>query len=123
MIETMVVFALISCKKDEVPTANCAKVDTVFFSTSIMPILNANCNLPGCHSGGNPSGNLNLEDGKAYKQLLKKGSGYVDTDAPETSVLYSSLVTSTNQMPPSGRLDECSIALIKSWMQQKAKNN
>ncbi len=97
--------------------------DSVSFSKNIIPILKSNCSTTNCHSGNFPEGNLNLESGVAYARLSKKGSGYIDTINPKNSVLYSSLVSQSNPMPPTGRLDDCSVKLIYKWMQQKAKNN
>jgi hypothetical protein len=102
---------------------NMANPDTVLYSKNIQTLFTANCSLSGCHSGSSPQGGLNLETGLSYPELLKKGSGYVDTLNPERSVLYSSLVSTTQPMPPMGNLDKCDIELIKKWMLQKAKNN
>ncbi len=101
----------------------CALPDTISFQRNILPIFQTNCALSGCHSGNFPTGNLNLEASKAYSQLLKKGSGYVDTLHPENSVLYSSLVSISDPMPPTGSLDPCKIEEITTWMRQKARNN
>lgn len=95
----------------------------VSFSKDIQPILQKNCSTVGCHSGSSPKKNFNLETSVAYNQLLKPGSGYVDTLNPRYSVVYSSLVSTSSRMPPSGRLDPCSIDMIEKWMLQKAKNN
>jgi hypothetical protein len=104
-------------------SAPCTLPDTVSFQGHIVPLLSQNCALPDCHSGNSPQGNLNLEAAKAYSQLMKKGSGYIDTIRPQNSVLYSSLVSVTDPMPPTGKLNSCDIQLIVNWMAQKAKNN
>ena len=105
-------------------TAECKEViPTVSFSKDINPILTANCANTSCHAGNNPEGNLNLESSKAYASLLKKGSGYVDTIHPKSSVLYSSLTSITNPMPPKGALSACDLKRIEIWMKQGAKNN
>jgi hypothetical protein len=95
----------------------------VSFKNDIQPILQENCSTSGCHSGSDPAGDFNLEASMAYAQLLEAGSGYVDTINPKYSVVYSSLLSTSNPMPPSGHLDKCSIDLIEKWMLQKAKNN
>jgi hypothetical protein len=107
------------------PAVDCSKVipDTVSFSKNVQPILTNNCAITNCHSGPSPEGKLNLEAANAYSQLMKKGSGYVDTINPQISVLQSYLQSKSNPMPPTGNLDECSIELISQWMKQKAKNN
>jgi hypothetical protein len=111
--------------EDIAPVVDCTSVipDTVSFSKNIQPILTSNCAISNCHSGSSPAGKLNLENAKAYSQLIKKGSGYVDTINPGVSVLQSALRSYSSPMPPTGKLDECSIELITEWMKQKAKNN
>ncbi len=107
------------------PDKGCEQVlvDTVSFTRDIQPILTQNCAVSGCHSGNDPRSNFNLDASVAYAQLMEQGSGYVDTINPKISVVYSSLVSKSQPMPPSGRLNQCSIDLIEKWMQQNAKNN
>lgn len=97
--------------------------DTVSFNKDIVPIFNAHCNSSGCHSGKNPAGGLSLEASVAYSQLLKKGSGYVDTLKPQYSILYLQMKSKSDPMPPSGRLNDCKINAVYTWIQQKAHNN
>lgn len=112
-------------KESIVPQKDCTDIapDTVSFSHNIQPILAKNCSKSGCHSGTQPKGNFNLEASVAYDQLLEPGSGYVDTITPKYSVVYSSLVSTSEPMPPSGKLSQCDIDLIEKWMAQGAKNN
>ena len=129
----VLLFFLYSCRYDKyemptpdqknVSTCNVLQQDSVYFKKNVLPILSKNCGVSGCHAGPNPEGNFNLEAVKAYTSLLQKGSGYVDTVNPNNSVVISSLNSVSNPMPPTGRLDDCSIKLIYKWMQQKAKNN
>jgi hypothetical protein len=97
--------------------------DTVSFSRDIIPLFNQHCNTAGCHSGSNPKGNLNLEPTLAYSQLMKNGSGYIDTINPLFSVLHASMNSVSNPMPPIGRLDKNKLDLVLKWIEQKAKNN
>ncbi len=101
----------------------CTTPDLVSFSKDIIPIFNQHCNNAGCHVGTSPAGKLNLEASAAYNQLQKKGSGYIDTINPNFSVLYASMISISNPMPTSGKLDDCTINLVLKWIQQKAKNN
>jgi hypothetical protein len=106
------------------PALDCTpKITTVSFATDINPILTANCATSGCHSGTTPEGNLNLEAARAYDALQKRGSGYIDTINPQSSVLYSSLVSISDPMPPNGQLSPCDLKRIEMWMKQGAKNN
>ncbi len=107
----------IEIKKD------CATPATVSFNQDVLPIFNAQCSTPGCHTSAAHEGSLNLEASAAYNQLSSSGSGYIDTLHPEFSLLYSKLITASGTMPPTGKLDDCKINLILKWIQQKAKNN
>jgi hypothetical protein len=111
---------LISCKKKE-KKVECTTIETVSFSKDIIPIFNSNC--ISCHSGSNPSGKLNLEESVAYSNLMESKSGYINIDNPTQSVLYASMIATSNPMPPNGKLDKCTTDLILKWIQQKAQNN
>ncbi len=97
--------------------------DSVTFQKDILPILSTNCALASCHSGSAPAGDLNMERSKAYSQLSKSGTGYLIPYNPNSSLLYSQLVSVSQPMPPTGSLDICNIQLIKNWIAQGAKNN
>jgi hypothetical protein len=105
------------------PLTTCTLPATVSFNQHIVPILNQHCNTSGCHAGSRPSGNLNLEASVAYTALMKKGSGYIDTLTPNYSLLYAQMNSSSNPMPPKGKLDKCTLDTVLKWIQQKAKNN
>jgi len=118
-----------SCRNDAgepaTPRADCV-IDTipvVSFSKNIIPIFNSYCTDAGCHSGTNPAAKLSLEASVAYSQLMKKGTGYVNIQDPGYSILYSEMNSTSDPMPPTGRLDACTIALVYKWIQQQAKNN
>lgn len=102
---------------------NCLPADSVSFSKHIIPILNKNCSTSGCHTGFNPEGNLNLDASVAYASLTNPRKGYTDTSNPKFSVLYSSLISESDPMPPNGRMDYCEIDQIVSWMKKGAKND
>lgn len=106
-----------------VPPACSIVADSISFSKHIQPIFDKNCTLSGCHGGNLPAGNLSLESTLSYSRLIRKGSGYVDSINPKRSVLYSALISTNNPMPPSGKLDDCTLELIEQWMSQNAKNN
>jgi len=122
-------FAMSSCVWDKAKpiTTNdikaCDTIVTVSFTKDVLPIFNAHCIDAGCHSGTNPAGNLSLESSVAYAQLMKSGSGYVDTVNPNYSLLYAQMASVSNPMPPTGKLDDCTLNLVLKWIQQKAKNN
>jgi hypothetical protein len=98
-------------------------MDSVSFSTDIVPLFNTYCNISGCHSGSSPEGNFNLESSIAYMELMKPGTGYIDTVTPGFSVLYTQLISVSQPMPPTGKLDDCRIEMVLKWIEQGAKNN
>ena len=115
-----------SCSYHKVDlTPACSIPATVSFKNNILPIFRTYCNQSGCHSGSMPAGHLNLEDSVAYAQLMKSGTGNIDTINPSASVLYAQMNSSggAGLMPPTGKLDDCTLQLILTWIQQKAKNN
>ncbi len=124
LISFMLTIGLFSCtyRKENIKIS-CEPPETVSFAQDIMPILNASCNLSGCHSGSSPEGNLDLSPVNAYLQLTTGSAGYVDTVNPEFSVLTASMRSVSSPMPPSGNLDDCSIELVMKWIEQKAPNN
>lgn len=116
--------ALTSCTYEKAQlNISCDIPQQVSFSNDIIPVFNKHCNTAGCHSGASPTGGLNLESTVAYTQLMSSGSGYIDTITPKYSVLHASMSDASNPMPPTGKLDKCTLDLIYKWIEQKAKNN
>ena len=119
---SVTLFLTASCKKATVEEV-CTPPQTVSYKRDIQPIFNTNCANSGCHSGKKPAGSLNLEASVAFANLSDSKSGYIDTVNPTASLLYTSMTSVTNPMPPNGRLSKCSTDLILKWIEQKAKNN
>jgi hypothetical protein len=117
---------LVCCKKsDTTPTVvscSTALPDSISFRRDVLPIL-AKCSLPACHIGGRPKGNLNLEAASAYAQLRQPGSGYLNSLKPESSVLYISITNNSQPMPPTGKIPDCEIAILRKWMVQGSMDN
>ena len=115
-----------SCSKDkkELPCNKSLVKDSISFNKDLTAsVFHLHCSLSGCHSGGRPAGNLNLEDSVAYSQLMKNGSGYIDTLNPNYSLLYIQMNSDAPTMPPSGKLDDCTINAVLQWIKEGAKNN
>jgi len=113
-----------ACTYEKVePFTDCKTPEVVSFKRDIQPIFDTHCNNAGCHGGNTPAGNLNLEASQAFAQLWRKKSGYIDTLNPAYSVLYASMNATSNPMPPTGKLDACTLALVLKWIEQKAKDN
>jgi hypothetical protein len=94
--------------------ANAGGCDTtnISFSQTLQPIINTYCK--GCHSGASPSGNLSLETYNGVKTVAQNGK------------LYGVITWSAGypKMPQGGnKLDACTIAKFKSWIDAGAMNN
>ena len=115
----------VSCtyERAEEAVPKCNLPDSVSFSRDLQPLFTSQCATAGCHSGTHPEGNLDLEASNAYSELTDSRSGYVDTLNPEFSLLYAQMNSVSSPMPPSGRLDKCTLELVLKWIRQKAKNN
>ena len=115
-----------SCKYDidTVPAkVTLSLPDTVSFHQHIIPLFNTYCNDVGCHSGSLPPSRIKLDSVNAYSQLTKKGSGYIDTINPANSVIYVSVISVSNPMPPSKPLSDYNKQLLLKWIEQGAKEN
>ena len=121
LLLSLLVFLFFSCNKEQ--TEHCKIPAEVSFKNDIQPIFNLNCISSGCHAANKPAGGLNLESAGSYIELLGPKSGYIDTLNPNSSMLYISMTSATNPMPPKGKLDDCTNQLVLKWIQQKAKNN
>jgi hypothetical protein len=84
-------------------------VVTVSFSKDIMPLIQTECAISGCHvQGGNGNGIFDN-----YQNVKAK----VDNGSLRNRVIIQ------RDMPPSGPLSNCQIAYIEEWINQGAPNN
>ena len=96
------------------PDSVSCNTDSVTYAADVLPIILQNCAVSGCHLGPN------AEDGSDLSQYgpLKN---YADN-----SLLYSSIShdgTSSAMPKDAPKLDNCSIAVIKKWIDNGAPNN
>lgn len=91
-------------KKPDIPTG-------ISFSEDLQPIFNTKCVR--CHSGPNDP---DLSPEESYEALID--GGYVNTDDPESSELYTVL-----RGTHSGRATEEEKLLILQWITEGAENN
>lgn len=118
---------MISCEKSVIEYADKGtvkkEIDTtsggggttpISFSNEIVPIFTSNC--ISCHSSMNP----NLTAASAYASLTST-SKYVNTAAPETSLLYTKLtaVGSSHE----GKATAADAKKILTWIKEGALNN
>jgi hypothetical protein len=81
------------------------------YSAIILPILSNNC--VGCHNAGSLGGNINLSTYASVKTQVTNGK------------LVGSITHSTgfSAMPVGGKLQDCQITQIKSWIAAGTLNN
>jgi uncharacterized membrane protein len=93
---------------------NAGQCDTLnmSFSQDIQPIINNNCK--GCHSGASPQGGINLTNYNAIQSVATSSQLVgVITHAPG----YKPMPHNQDKM------DDCTIAKIRNWVNEGAKNN
>jgi len=98
------------------PNANCDTTGTIGFAAQIKPIIDNYC--VSCHNSTVTSGGVNL-NGYAQVKL------YAETLRSGTSLLTGTMRQSAGfkAMPPSTKLDNCSIRKIELWINQGRLNN
>jgi hypothetical protein len=120
---TLIVPLLTGCVKDVTVTITNDKAVTakVSFAKDIQPLFTANCALSGCHVANHTP--PDLEKNVAYNSV--KLLDIVNTDNPESSVLYLKLTGKLiPAMPPNGLSNPSNINnLVLAWIKQGALNN
>lgn len=93
----------------------------VSFSKDLQPLLNANCNMSGCHTNGGVKPNLAAD--KAFGSL--DNGGYLDKGNAGNSSFYLWLTGKKGtKMPPNGPNNPSNInQLVLAWIKQGAQNN
>jgi hypothetical protein len=112
----MVAFVLHGCYIDNeeqlyrFSDSNC-DTSNVAYSTGIAPILIQNCIV--CHSGASASGSpqVTLDNYNGVKVVADNGK------------LLNVVSYITKPMPPSGKMDYCSLAKIRVWISSGAPHN
>ena len=120
--------ALISCSDRIVDS--CEIEDSGFdnrYAEIQSEIFNKSC--VGCHGGGAPSGDLNLESGQSYQNLVNvlnssSTATLVVPDKPGESYLLLRMVSSQGDvMPPAGNVSENLLELVEKWIENGAQDN
>lgn len=95
-------------------------------------VFNSSCAFSGCHQGAGSSGNLALEDGAAFANLVGIASDGVPTATrvvpadPDASYLILKLEAGegiVGDQMPSAPLDAERIQLVRDWIAQGAQDN
>jgi hypothetical protein len=98
------------------PQKACDTAGTIAFSTQVWPVINNNCT--GCHNSSNSRGGVNLDgylEIKYYAETLQNGTPIL--------VGVINYMNGFANMPPSGKLDGCSIRKIELWIDQGIADN
>lgn len=110
------IIALSSCYQKNMeelyPVSTCDTTVTNYASI-IKPIIDANCATSGCHDVTTHANNIDLSNYNGLHSIAisSKLVGSIKQDG------------SANPMPPSGKLDECSIAKVSRWVNKGSQNN
>ena len=111
IILTISVFITISCSKDSgsggSTTLDCSTVTNKAFAANINPIIQASCNVAGCHAAGSVNGPGPLTN---YNQVFNARS------------TVSSAVSS-GRMPQGSSLSTAQKNSILCWIDSGAPNN
>jgi hypothetical protein len=95
--------------------------EQVSLAKDIVPILNKNCSLSGCHTSGGVK--PDLSELNAFNSL--NNGGYLNLGAPDKSEVYLWLTgKKSTTMPPNGPVNPSNLnQLILAWIKQGASNN
>jgi hypothetical protein len=116
IILTSVVFAVtivlsaLSCKHDPIASSVC-------FESEVLPIFLSRCAITGCHDGQSAAHGVILTD---YQNIINSG---IHPGSASQSKIYRSMNGGEEMMPPTGRIDDQSLAIIRSWIEAGAEAN
>ncbi|MFZ4399788.1 MAG: hypothetical protein ACOYO1_07120 [Bacteroidales bacterium] len=115
-LSAVCIFALSSCKHDSTPPVidETAIKDTVYFYDEVLPIVQSNCAISGCHTGGEEEPDLSN-----YSNILNM----VKPGDPQNSRLYKYAIGSEMPPPPKTPLNLEQVTLIYGWIKQGALEN
>ncbi|HEX2535683.1 MAG TPA: c-type cytochrome domain-containing protein, partial [Chitinophagaceae bacterium] len=127
----MTVCLLVACRHEpfdapagsdpSVPSATCSS-DTVYFAQQVLPILQSNCALGGCHDAATRRDGVELT---SYDRVMATAG--IRPGDPDDSKLFEMITESDaeDRMPPPPRpaLTADQKALIGKWIGQGARNN
>lgn len=113
-LTALAISLLSSCYYDvesELYPEGCDTPTIVSFSADVLPIIDLNCAISGCHVDGGEGPGLLAE----YETVRD----YVDSGDLENRVFNSP----EDPMPPTGQLGECDLEIILHWINQGALDN
>ncbi len=124
----LVFFCFSACKHDpfvdasqHTITENCDP-DTVYFANDIQPLITSHCAKSGCHDGTSDEDEAEILS--TYTDIMN--SGFVEAFEANNSEMIEVLTEGgDDRMPPSPEepLTAAQIELLKTWINQGARNN
>lgn len=96
--------------------------DSIYFNQDVMPIIQQNCAVTGCHGGGSAQNGVDLT---SYQSIMNTAD--VEPFDTDGSDLYE-VITETDPddimpQPPNPPLTNEEIDIIAAWINQGAQNN
>ncbi|MBM3404655.1 MAG: hypothetical protein FJY10_07165 [Bacteroidetes bacterium] len=104
------------------PPSDPCDPDTVYFGSTIQPLLQSSCAMSGCHDAGTQAGRVRLTD---YSYIIQTAE--VQPFNPGNSKLYEVITDNDPDKrmppPPAAALSSNQIQQISGWISQGAYNN
>lgn len=132
-ILAVLVFLMMSCKHeplytsldDENPNGNPVEEtdcdpDVVYFVNDVLPIIQSNCAMSGCHGGGTAQDGVDLSSYSGIMQQVNAGNAF-NSDLYE--VITDSDPGDVMPPPPNAPLTAEQITAIRDWIDQGALND
>jgi hypothetical protein len=93
----------------------------VYFERDILPILNSNCAMSGCHDPGTAEEGVILNN---YQNIIRTGKvvPYNTSSSDLYEVITETRLDKLMPPPPKSKLSPTQIALIAKWINQGAQN-
>jgi len=115
-IISVLLLGISSCANYEKPLLDDPIPEDPSFSEDLIPFFETSCATTGCHNtGGIPP---DLTEDFAYASLTN--GGYIDTDNPEQSLLYTKIAEGGSMEQYSTPRDT---EMVLRWIEQGAENN
>jgi hypothetical protein len=109
---------IISCKHSPIPEP-VPVGEKVCFSRDILPLLQSNCAISGCHDAQTREEGVYLGDYNGIREQVRPGR-------PDNSDLYKMITESKEDErmppPPRPRLSQAQTDLIRKWIEEGAEN-
>ena len=135
IIVALFTLTTLSCTKYEIPgnrapetdpvsdpvSVSTCDPDTVYFQNTILPLVVSSCATTGCHDQASHKDGVILTD---YASIIKTGE--IKPGDPKDSEFFETLTDDGDDLmppPPYDPLSSEQIQLIRTWIEQGAKNN